>query len=159
MSLQYIIDGYNVIRHPEFPVSLSRKSAPYLTLLKQIKLRRLCGSPKNRVVVVLDGYPPVDQDCPNNAIAEIIFSGQESADERIKRLVERSSQPCNIAVVSDDKEIRLFVQARGAKVLGVEEFISPPRSPARRKEEITKPELSSEEVSLINQELRNLWLK
>jgi len=159
MSLQFIIDGYNVIRHPEFPASHSPKAAPYQALLEYLKLKRLCGSPKNRVIVVLDGYPPGGEGRVNGTIAEIIFSGEETADERIKRLVERSLQPRNIAVVSDDKEIRFFVQAKGAKALGVEEFINPRRTAVNRKEEIAKPELTGEQVSLINQELKDLWLK
>ncbi len=159
MSLQFIIDGYNVIRHPEFPVSHSKKAASYLGLLKYLKLKRLCGSPKNRVMVVLDGFAALGEGCTRDAIAEVIFSEEESADEKIKRLVERAVNPRNIVVVSDDKEIRFFVRTKGAKVLGVEEFINPQRTTVIRKEEITKPELTSEQVALINQELKERWLK
>ncbi len=158
MSLQYIIDGYNVIRHPEFPLSRSKDPAPCAVLLKQIKLRRLCGSPKNRIIIVLDGYAPGEEGCARNDIAQIIFSGDETADERIKKILEKPGNPADIVVVSDDREIRFFARASGARVLGVEEFISPHRAPVNGKKEILKPELTNEQVSRINRELEERWL-
>jgi len=108
---------------------------------------------------VLDGFAALGAGSTRDAIAEVIFSEEESADEKIKGLVERAINPRNIVVVSDDKEIRLFVRTKGAKVLGVEEFINPQRTTVIRKEEITKPELTSEQVALINQELKERWLR
>jgi len=159
MSLQYIIDGYNVIRHPEFPVSHPKKSASYLALFQYIRLKRLCGSLKNRVIIVLDGYPDRQDADSVNRPGEVVFSCDETADEKIKQLVERSVQPRNIVVVSDDRQIREAVGAKGAKVLKVVEFISPKRVTLDKKEEATKPELTSEEVSFINLELQKRWLK
>jgi predicted RNA-binding protein with PIN domain len=91
--------------------------------------------------------------------AEIIYSEEESADERIKRIVEESGNPRNLVVVSDDREIRFFVRSKGARVLKVEDFVNPRRLRIVSKEEPAKPELSSEEVSFLNEELKGLWLK
>ncbi|MFA4984215.1 MAG: NYN domain-containing protein [Candidatus Omnitrophota bacterium] len=159
MSLRFIIDGYNVIRHRSFPVNITGKTMPHQALLKYIRNNRLCGSAKNRVTVVLDGFAPAGRHSALLPSAEIVYSGEENADERIKGMVEESQDPRNLIVVSDDREIRFFVRSKGVKVLKVEDFITPRRIRIGSREELAKPELSTEELSFINEELRGLWLK
>ncbi|MFA5115282.1 MAG: NYN domain-containing protein [Candidatus Omnitrophota bacterium] len=159
MSLRFIIDGYNVIRHRSFPINITGKTTPHHALLSYIRNNRLCGSAKNRVTVVLDGFGSAGRRSPLMPAAEIIYSEEESADERIKRIVEESGNPRNLVVVSDDREIRFFVRSKGARVLKVEDFVNPRRLRIVSKEEPAKPELSSEEVSFLNEELKGLWLK
>jgi len=163
MSLQYIIDGYNTINHPLF-ARINRKTRDNrIALLEFIKIKRLTGSAKNRITLVFDGYPdthtPVSEQTDDNNI-DIIFARKETADERIKKIVQDSCNPKTIVVVSDDKEIKFFVKAFGVRVLSVEEFIN------RRKDLVdlpklapAKPELTYSQMHKINQELKNLWLK
>src|SRR3989338_5877343 len=124
MSLQYIIDGYNIINHPLFIQHASKKiNDSRIALLEFIRTNRLCASPKNKITVVFDGSGLSGQISDKTDIG-IIFSRRETADERIKRIVENIGNPKNIVVVSDDKEIKFFAQSCGARVLSVEEFIN-----------------------------------
>jgi predicted RNA-binding protein with PIN domain len=158
MSLRYIIDGNNILYHPDFthpPHSADRRFALSGFILKH----KLTGSVKNKALIVFDGYPATAQ--PSNDPAEnieIIFSRRETADQTIKRMLEKAASPKNIVVVSDDKEIIIFTRLIGARPLAVKDFI-------RRKDKSTtpaialKPELTYAQMHKINQELRKLWLK
>jgi len=160
MSLQYIIDGYNIINHPEFTPrrrsSLSIQSA----LLDFILSNRLTGSAKNKVIVVFDGYPaPIT--CKKGGDISVIFSRIISADEKIKRMVEESAGRGSIIVVTDDAEIKFAVRALGARVQAIAEFTG---SKARRERPAAGKEQPKDlptytQMQRINEELRKLWLK
>jgi len=160
MSLQYIIDGYNIIHHPNLTPANKQIQDPKAALLEFIKINRLTGSLKNKITLVFDGYPDASGRSRDDADVEIIFSRHESADERIKRIVESSGRRKNIIVVSDDREIRFCVKAAGATCLGVEEFTHPKGRPAHlQKTDTHKTELSYSQIQKINQEFKKIWLK
>ncbi len=165
MPLHYVIDAYNVINHNTFtPI---RKKIPCLpagkdpqrALLEFIKNRIWGKSPKSKITVVFDGYPKVSAQNSGEAGIDVVFSREETADARIKMMVEGSKNPKNIVVVSDDREIKFFIKSAGASAIGVEEFIIPEENPQRRKEGLIKPELNYSQISKIDQELKKLWLK
>jgi predicted RNA-binding protein with PIN domain len=168
MPLQYIIGGYNIINHPSFTNLHKKIKDSRLALLEFIKHKRLCGSSKNRVTIVFDGYPKYTGEKTDVADIDVIFSRQDSADEKIKKIVENSGDFKNTVVVSDDKEIRFFVKSIGAKMKGVEEFINPlnlSQARAKRKgrlkekEDFPELELTYSQMQKINEELRKIWLK
>ena len=160
MSLHYIIDGYNILHHPNLAPTNKKIQDPKAALLEFIKINRLTGSLKNKITLVFDGYPDASGKSRDSADIEIIFSRQESADERIKRIVEASGRRKNIIVVSDDREIIFCVKAAGASCLGVEEFTRPRLRPAHlQKTDTRKTELSYSQIQKINQELIKIWLK
>ena len=159
MSLQYVIDGYNIINHPEFVRKYKQPLSPQTALSIFIKTKRLTGSTKNRVFIVFDGYPPSDFSSSDSSDSGIIFSRKISADEKIKRIVEESAQRKNIVVVSDDKEIKLIVKSLGAQWLGVEDFIGPKkRTKSAQGKDLLKQELNYSQMDAINKELSKLWL-
>ena len=88
----------------------------------------------------------------------VIFSRAESADERIKKLVELIPNPKNVVVVSDDKEIRLFAKSCRAELESVEEFLSFQDKLTRLKNGIPEIELTYTQMHKINEELKKLWL-
>jgi len=164
MSLQYIIDGYNLINHPLFARRSNKKiKNQRLALLDLIKSERLSGSPKNRVIVVFDGYPDSNDSqeagCAVDSTVNVVFSRSETADERIKKIAEKFANPRNTITVSDDKELRLSIKFLKGKVLGVEEFICSKERPAENKGNEIKIELSFTQKDRINQELKKLWLR
>ena len=163
MSLQYIIDGYNIINHTLFLKQKDRKTKEQKhELLNYIKREGLGGSLKNKITVVYDGYPPheFNQDKAFTHQIEVIFSRNISADDKIKKIVEESAMRKNIVVVSDDKEVRFIAKSLGAKCAGVEDFIClESKSQRESKRETLKHELSYSQMHRINQELRKLWLK
>lgn len=170
MSLQYIIDGYNIINHPLFAHIHKKIKNSRIALLEFIRIKRLCGSPKNKATVIFDGYSKPEELKQNNNDINVIFSRTETADKEIKRMVEASSNPRNIVVVSDDNEIRFFIRSLGAHCVSVEDFINSPsagRGKVNRnknlldsqKKESLKPELTYSQIQRINQEFKKIWLK
>lgn len=161
MSLQYIIDGYNLLNHPSFNRHKKTLQEPAQAILGFIAERRLTGSSKNKVIVVLDGFPPhlaLNQDYSDTSV---VYSRKIDADEKIKRLVEETANRKNIVVVSDDKEIKFMIRSLGAQWLGVEEFINKGKSkePQSKRKEPPKQELNYSQMHSITEELKKLWLK
>ncbi len=162
MSLQFILDGYNILKHPLLTQLINKKIKDQrLALLEFIRIRRLTGSPKNRVTVVFDGYPDARETAGLDTIGavDIIFSRRETADERIRKMVEDAGNPKNIVVVSDDKEIKFFVRAYGAKPLAIKDFIADKKRGFEREEDLWEAKLGFAEMHKINEELRQIWLK
>lgn len=160
MSLHFVIDGYNIINHPQF--RRAHKSSPdeRAALLSLIRRKKLTGSLKNKVTVVFDGYPDSRARPLDESGILVIFSRRVSADEKIKMIVEQTAERKNIIAVSDDKEIRFTVKSLRAQALGVDEFFLAKEKPKNdRKGEMIEPELNYTQMQKINQELEKIWLK
>ncbi len=157
MPLHYIIDGYNLIKHRCFAPSSSIHD-PRFALIQFLRKEKPCGSLKNKVTIVFDGY---SGDLSLRGLEfEVIFSCEESADKRIKEMVENAPTPKNLAVVSDDREIRDFVKLCGAVSLRVEEFLNfSTKKVYSRAGDSSKAELGANATRKINDELRKRWLK
>jgi len=119
--------------------------------------------------VVFDGYPNLSSRNLDEFDINVIFSRKETADARIKQIVQTQGNPRNVVVVSDDKEIKFFIKSAGARSMGVEEFIQPASKQAGRigskkklqdeERDLIKTELSYTQMDKINQELKAIWLK
>ncbi|MEK6727302.1 MAG: NYN domain-containing protein [Candidatus Omnitrophota bacterium] len=160
MSLHYIIDGYNIINHPQFTRTHKSSQDSRTSLLSLIRRKKLTGSLKNEVTVVFDGYPDLRMAPFDESGIRVIFSRKVSADEKIKMLVEETANRKNIIAVSDDKEIKFMVKSLRAQVLGVDEFFSVKEKAKNvRKEEMIEAGLNYTQMQKINEELSRLWLK
>jgi predicted RNA-binding protein with PIN domain len=160
MPLQYIIDGYNIIYHPLFAKNHKKIFKDIrLALLEFIRAKRLCGSPKNEVTVVFDGYCSDPELKEVHSNVNVIFSRDMTADDKIKRLVEGTGNIKNIIVVSDDREIKFFVKSSKAKCIGIEEFMGQDEKVKTIKEnDSVKSELNYSQMHKINEELKKIWL-
>jgi predicted RNA-binding protein with PIN domain len=157
MSLHYIIDGYNLIKHRSFNPPAGIHDSRF-ALIQFLRINKPCGSPKHKVTVVFDGY---SNDLSLSGLEfEVIFSCEDSADERIKKIVEKERLPKSLIVVSDDRQIRDFARLCGVISLGIEDFLNPPsKKSASRKIDQEKTQLSYSAAHKINEELKRLWLK
>ncbi|MDD2703045.1 MAG: NYN domain-containing protein [Candidatus Omnitrophica bacterium] len=159
MSLHYIIDGYNVVRHRAF-VSVKKTGDECRALVFLLNRDRLGGSARNRITVVFDGYPGVNVTEKENAAITVLYSRAVSADEKIKKIVESSGNPKVVVVVSDDREVRFFARSAGAKVMGVEEFLAVKGTkPGVHGGDSGSVDLNYSQREMINEELRKLWLE
>ncbi|MBU0548266.1 MAG: NYN domain-containing protein [Candidatus Omnitrophica bacterium] len=162
MSLQYIIDAYNIINHPQFRPRIRKSPNIQTSLADFIRLNRLSGSRKNRVILVFDGYPPYGEKMPEEDGLVCVFSRMIEADELIKKLVEESGRPRNIIVVSDDKAVQLAVRFLNSRVCAVEEFICGKKS-ARTldfmHQEREENKITYSKMQVINAELKKKWLE
>ncbi len=164
MSLQFVIDGYNIINHPQFGKSANKRTrSPLFALLDVIKTKRLCGSTRNGITIVFDGYINEPQLCQYRDEIKVVFSYDETADEEIKRIIERAKNKKNMVVVSDDREIADFAKISGAKPLSVNEFLKPAiedrNESLRLREDSFKQQLNYSQIQAINEELKKKWLK
>lgn len=157
MSLHYILDGYNIVRHADF-IEQDNLRDPRLSLVRLLEQLRPFGSLKNKVTIVFDGSSNVITH-PIQSSIEVKFSCPESADDEIKRLVERSKTPKQIIVVSDDRELTFYVRSLGAAILSASDFLLKCRLLTDKPKYKPNVELSYSEMEKINEELRKKWLK
>lgn len=147
--MRYFIDGYNLLRATDAfdggPLRDQREK-----LLRFIEDRRPQGA--NPVTVVFDGREDVSSPRWPGA-TRVVFSPGRDADTVIKGLVDDLSNPRDAAVVTDDKAIRRWVGAAGAKVVSCGEFLAAgaPRGGRRA------PGLKPSEMDAITDELKDLW--
>jgi len=158
MSLQYIIDGYNVTNHPKFTKQIPRKQTDSRLALIHLIRQKKSSSPNNKFWIVFDGYPNPALDNADKGNIMVIFSRRENADERIKKLVELIPSPKNVVVVSDDKEIIFFAKSCRARQESVEDFLAFQDKITRMKNTMPKPEITYTQMHEINEELKKLWL-
>ncbi len=167
MSLAYVIDGYNLLKHPAVAPAVRKASSgrqgtgdEQSALVSLIRARGLCGSARNRLLVVFDGYRPGGTLC--QAQDDAVYSCDVSADAYILRLVQESRQPKSVVVVSNDLQIQTACRQAGASVMGIEEFWAKgerTQKPGHTESEVDMGKLSYSEQERINKELRKRWLK
>ena len=169
MSLHYIIDGYDLIKHKSFG-RFKRSHDERLALLSLIRSQRLAGSAKNAVTVVFDGYAGGGMGAGEHLGCSVVFSCEETADERIRKILEHADGATTV-VVSDDRQVKFFAKSFRAQVVGVDDFLAGRKtehghgisgdkdSSGARRRDASKPELTYTKMVSINKELSDLWLK
>ncbi|MBU0633942.1 MAG: NYN domain-containing protein [Candidatus Omnitrophica bacterium] len=160
MSLHYIIDGYNAVYKIDSlkDNSLRNKRDALIGLIERHEPQ---GSLRNEVTVVFDGKPEVSG-CEHKGQINVLFSKNESADEKIKKIVEKSSNPKRIVIVSDDRQVIYYCRSLGAKVKSVAEFFGfghKKNKFSRDEAPPDKPALDPDTAKNITDQLKNLWLK
>jgi len=91
-------------------------------LIRFIEIHRPQGSLNNTVTIVFDGQAGMWGQ-PKSSDVKIVFSTGESADDYIKRAVSSSPHKKSMVVVTNDRDIKLYVRAQGARVKSVDEFL------------------------------------
>ena len=118
--MAYIVDGNNVMG--QTPGWHRDKPASRRLLLEKISL--FCRIKKARVTVVFDGAP--DQAVPEGSTfhgVKVFYAKPGSdADTRIEQLVEKSTDPRGITVVTSDRRLAFLVRSSGATVIRSGEF-------------------------------------
>ncbi len=167
MSLTYLLDGYNIIKLvpllAEKPWDESRAF-----FIRWIEAALPQGSRNNQVIVVFDGQPGSWGDC-STSVVQVVFSLDESADDRIKAMVNRSKSKKTIVVVTNDRDIIYAVRAAGASSMSVEDFMRKgrqhplgaktlPKKMAQQKQDQSKYISKSLEFK-ITSEFERIWLK
>jgi len=154
-----LIDGYNLIKRSS---TLAQKKLEdgRQSLISFIERRHPQGSERNQVTVVFDGKPGM---CgrPVATQTSIIFTEYESADDKIKAIVEDAANKKEIVVVTDDRGLLLYVRKLGAKVMSNAEFIAkgddaPRKNPAKASEK--GKVISATFEHQINQEFQKIWV-
>ena len=164
MSLHYLLDGYNII-HQAPALAHGSLEERRIGLVRWLNVSRPQGSVRNPVTVVFDGHPGMGGH-PNSSLIKIVFSSGESADDYIKRAVSLLPHKKNTVVVTDDRDIQLYVRSHGAQVKSVDEFWGRiNRRAADRKEAAENPRIKEDPKHIsktleykITAELEQIWL-
>ena len=95
---------------------------------------------------------------------QVIFSRGESADDLIKKIVEQYPFKKNLVVVSNDKDIKLYVRALGAGVLSVKEFLGSDLKKSKgsskgQSQPATGKHISLTDQARITKEMEGIWIK
>jgi predicted RNA-binding protein with PIN domain len=161
MSVHYIIDGYNVLKQlPDLegrPLKDGRDG-----LIRYFEIYRPQGSIKNKVTIVFDGKSEVNlptQRKLKKTNIEIIFSQDETADNKIKKLVHRIPNPKQVIVVTDDRGLKETVKIYGVRVIPVKEIARKKFPKPDEKTIRAKTTLNIEEMEKITKELEEIWLR
>lgn len=152
----YIIDAFNMIHKvPELVDSLS----PHAALIGFIRKRGLRGSFNNRIIIVFDGH---EASGINESEFQIVFSKNYTADDVIKRMIEKhSKKDGELIVVSDDNEVRNAARAHDKKYISVEEFTKSAKQKkgaAAGKDPARDPKLDPDIADEITNELKKIWM-
>lgn len=167
MSLHYLLDGYNIIKQiPE--LAPKKLEDGRRALVRAIEVHQPQGSSQNSVTIVFDGQPGIFG-AVNTSIVRVIFSEGESADDKIKNLVEQSHSKKNMVVVTDDRDIKFAVRPGGVRVMAVKEFwakMVPKKLQREFSRTISKIREREEEKSIsktlehkITSEFEKIWLE
>ena len=163
MSLQFLLDGYNIINQvPRLVQKSLEEQREGLVVLAEKYYHQ--GSSKNSLTIVFDGKEHVFSPARGGPV-KVVFSSGESADEKIKRIVENAGHQKSIVVVTDDRDLGSAVKHSGAKVATVKEFLAkvnvgPPAKGRRPSGTGGFPErgLPVQEAAKITDEVGRIWL-
>ncbi|MFA5645254.1 MAG: NYN domain-containing protein [Candidatus Ratteibacteria bacterium] len=155
-DMEYILDGYNVIRS-----SWLKKKGNTFTDSGRGALCILLGEyrrkhPSVRFIVVFDGMG--DRSSQGKGV-QVLYSLDKTADDYILALLARKKRS-SCTVISDDRQIRYGAHLLGYPVLKVEEFLSiiaPATGPSA--EVVKKNEVSAGIRNKIEQELLQYYEK
>ncbi len=169
MSRQVLLDGYNVLRKMPQLCDLKLEDGRR-GLVRFLEANRPQGSSsQNSITIVFDGKDDV-WGGESSAEVRVLFSKGESADDLIKQMVENSSCPGEIVLVTDDRDLGYYCKAQGSQLWSVAQFLAQARKTGEILKSGARPKggrpdpaegksISERTANQINTELSRLWLK
>jgi predicted RNA-binding protein with PIN domain len=130
--LHYIIDGNNVIGKISFLKKLQSKDKQSSREKLALMMDRIFSKRNVKVSLHFDGYPREELRILN---IKIIYSKNITADEMIKKEIERSKNPKNLVVITSDLNLKDFAQKCSCKIISSEEFSKQINTPSSAEEE------------------------
>lgn len=130
-----------------------------MVLVRDIESGRPQGSANNKVTLVFDGRQGRAQPI-QSTVVDVIFTQDETADDRIIRMVQQSRNSKNYIVVTDDRGIQFSVRAAGARLCSVKDFLGRLKGAAPKNGSASSSKVIGKDAAeKINEELKSLWLK
>jgi predicted RNA-binding protein with PIN domain len=136
--LTYIIDGNNLIGKIPLLMNLQKKDRHASREKLVYMLDRYFIKKKVNVTLHLDGHPA---NKINSSKMKIVYSENQTADEKIKKQISQSKSPRNIMVVTSDSNLAQFAKVCSSTVVSSEQFSS----------EMSKTNSGLDEESIIKQ--------
>jgi predicted RNA-binding protein with PIN domain len=117
--LTYIIDGNNLIGKIPLLMNLQKKDRHASREKLVYMLDRYFIKKKVNVTLHLDGHPA---NKINSSKMKIVYSENQTADEKIKKQISQSKSPRNIVVVTSDSNLGQFAKVCSSAVVSSEQF-------------------------------------
>lgn len=136
--LTYIIDGNNLIGKIPLLMNLQKKDRHASREKLVYMLDRYFIKKKVNVTLHLDGHPA---NKINSSKMKIVYSENQTADEKIKKQISQSKSPRNMMVVTSDSNLAQFAKVCSSTVVSSEQFSS----------EMSKTNSGLDEESIIRQ--------
>jgi len=141
--LHYIIDGNNVIgKIPSLKrLQIKDKQGSREKLASMVG--RNFGKMNAKVSLHFDGYPGGDIKILK---VKVIYSKTVTADEMIKKEIEKSKNPRNLVVITSDSNLSDFARKCSCTIISSEDFVRQIKSPppveeeSKRIQEINNPD-------------------
>ena len=116
MIPHYIVDGYNVIHAIPSLKKLLAHDAHQAREQLAFLVSRLTYKKKFRCTLVFDGVKPSEPHPPlTHSPVHVIFSSPQSADTKIKSMIEQSRNRSQLVIISSDREILGFARVCAAE--------------------------------------------
>ena len=116
---QYIIDGNNLIGKIPSLKSVQKKDKQGSREKLAFMIDNYFNQKNAKVFLHFDGYPKESIRINN---ANVVYSENLTADEKIKHQVGKSKNPRNIVVVTSDNNLTEYVRVCSSKVIKCEDF-------------------------------------
>lgn len=155
--MRYLIDGYNLL----FRLGLQHGSAERARRRFCDFLADLLGDRSGDTTIVFDarrlpqGVPPEQT---YRGLRLLFAVGRPTADDLIADLVEQDGHPQDLAVVSDDQQVRLAARQGRARDLTGEAFLDEVETTTRKRPAAGTDEAADKPDSLTDEE-RRTWLE
>jgi predicted RNA-binding protein with PIN domain len=115
----YIIDGNNLIGKINFLHKMQQKDKQHSREKLAFMIDNYFQEKKVKVSIHFDGF----KNLPINLNqAKIVYSDDESADDKIKNQIELSNNRKNLVVISSDNNIQEFARVCSCLIIKAEEF-------------------------------------
>lgn len=130
--LHYLIDGNNVIGKSSFLKKLQSKAKQSSREKFALIVERYFVKRNAKVSLHFDGHPKGQIKI---AKGKIIYSENLTADEMIKKEIERSKNPKNLVVITSDSNLKDFARKCSCKIISSEELLKQFNSSTSNEEE------------------------
>jgi predicted RNA-binding protein with PIN domain len=151
-----IVDGYNVLMQMGLKDKTLEARRDHFIRILNTRSRMFDG-----IMVVFDGKEEVEGSYIKPRIpVRVIYTRGESADDRIKLMIEKAQNPRAITIATDDREIKDFAKMHGCKLISSQELIEKliPRQEEKPEVEENKDTfLNSDKARAITEELKKKW--
>lgn len=135
--LTYIIDGNNLIGKISSLMNLQKKDKQASREKLVYMLDRYFSNKKTNVTLHFDGHPNARI---NSSRMKIVYSENQTADEKIKKQISQSKAPRNLSIVTSDSNLAQFAKVCSCKVISSDVFAA----------EIRKIDAEADEQAKIN---------
>ena len=113
------------------------------------------------IAVIFDGKAEVDDSYRReNLDIRVVYTKDESADDYIKSMIEKSKNPKTIVVATDDREVKDFARIHGCQHISSPNLIKkilPPRKESLKPEKEKDVFVDSEKAKIITDKLKKEW--